>query len=89
MPGARRSTLMGSGWQVEWEHRFTPQLPVFLCSKRDEMEILLTEHTGDCPVGGLVHLDVPDRRCVGMPSSRSRGFQSRSRPTRACRGCAT
>jgi Glyoxalase superfamily protein len=45
---------------VEWEPRFTPQLPVFLCSKRDEMEILLTAHTGDCPVGGLVHLDVPD-----------------------------
>jgi hypothetical protein len=33
---------------------------VFLCSKRDEMEILLTEHAGDCPVGGLVHLEVPD-----------------------------
>jgi hypothetical protein len=24
------------------------------------MEILLTEHAGDCPVGGLVHLDVPN-----------------------------
>jgi Glyoxalase superfamily protein len=50
----------GLGFQGEWEHRFTPQLPVLLCSKRDEMEILLTEHTGDCPVGGLVHLDVPN-----------------------------
>jgi len=50
----------GLGFHVEWEHRFTPQLPVLLCSKRNEMEILLTEHTGDGPVGGLVHLDVPD-----------------------------
>jgi Glyoxalase superfamily protein len=46
--------------QVVWEHRCTPQLPVLLCSKRDEMGILLTANTGDCPVGGLVHLDVPD-----------------------------
>jgi catechol 2,3-dioxygenase-like lactoylglutathione lyase family enzyme len=50
----------GLGFKVEWEHRFEPQFPVFLSIKRDEMEIFLTEHAGDCPVGGLVHLYVPD-----------------------------
>jgi catechol 2,3-dioxygenase-like lactoylglutathione lyase family enzyme len=27
---------------------------------RDGMEIFLSEHTGDCQVGGLVHFDVPN-----------------------------
>jgi len=50
----------GLGFRVEWEHRFEPHFPVFMSIRRDGMEIFLSEHTGDCQVGGLVHFYVPD-----------------------------
>src|SRR5262245_29294468 len=50
----------GLGFTVQWEHRFKPHFPVFASIERDAMEIFLTEHTGDCPVGGLVHFYVAD-----------------------------
>ena len=46
------------GFTVDWEHRFKPGLPVFMQVSRDGLAFFLTEHTGDCPVGGLVHLYV-------------------------------
>lgn len=45
----------GLGFEVEWEHRFEPQLPVFVRMSRDGMAIFLSQHAGDCQVGGLVH----------------------------------
>ena len=50
----------GLGFQIDWEHRFKPHFPVFMQVSRDEMAFFLTEHTGDCPVGGLIQLYVPD-----------------------------
>ena len=50
----------GLGFTVEWEHRFEPHFPVFMSIVRDGMQIYLTEHTGDCQVGGLVHFSVSD-----------------------------
>lgn len=50
----------GMGFQIDWEHRFEPHFPVFAQVTKDEMTIYLTEHTGDCKVGGLVHLFVPN-----------------------------
>jgi uncharacterized glyoxalase superfamily protein PhnB len=46
--------------RIEWEHRFKPSLPVFMQISRDGMALFLTEHSGDCPVGGLVHFYVAD-----------------------------
>jgi len=48
------------GFEVEWEHRFEPHLPVFMSVVRDGMRLFLSEHTGDCQVGGLVHFVIPD-----------------------------
>ncbi|MGH9673393.1 MAG: glyoxalase superfamily protein, partial [Bryobacteraceae bacterium] len=50
----------GLGFQIDWEHRFKPDFPVFMQVSRDGLAFFLTEHKGDCPVGGLVHLYVPD-----------------------------
>lgn len=50
----------GLGFQIDWEHRFEPHFPVFMQVSRDGLALFLSEHTGDCPVGGLVHLYVPD-----------------------------
>lgn len=48
------------GFKERWTHQFEPGLPIFASIVRDAMEIFLTEHTGDCQFGGLVHFYVPD-----------------------------
>lgn len=48
------------GFAVEWEHRFEPHFPVFMSVVRDGMRLFLSEHTGDCQVGGLIHFVIPD-----------------------------
>jgi catechol 2,3-dioxygenase-like lactoylglutathione lyase family enzyme len=48
------------GFQVEWEHRFQPDFPVFLRITRDGMTVFLTQHRDDCPPGALVHFYVAD-----------------------------
>lgn len=48
------------GFKVDWEHRFGPNMPVFASVSRDGMQIYLSEHTGDCQVGGLVHFLIVD-----------------------------
>lgn len=50
----------GLGFHMEWEHRFRPDFPVFMSIRRDDMRIFLTQHSGDCQVGGLVHFYVDD-----------------------------
>lgn len=50
----------GLGFQIDWEHRFEPHFPVFMQVSREGLAFFLTQHKGDCPVGGLVHLYVPD-----------------------------
>jgi catechol 2,3-dioxygenase-like lactoylglutathione lyase family enzyme len=57
---SKRFYVEGLGFHVDWEHRFEPGFPVFAQVSRDGLAFFLTEHTGDCPVGGLVHLYVPD-----------------------------
>jgi catechol 2,3-dioxygenase-like lactoylglutathione lyase family enzyme len=48
------------GFRVEWEHRFEANFPVFMAVARDGMQIYLSEHSGDCKVGGLVHFVIED-----------------------------
>ena len=48
------------GFKEQWKHQFKAGLPVFASVARDGMEVFLTEHTGDCQFGGLVHFYVPD-----------------------------
>ncbi len=50
----------GLGFEIMGEHRFAPNLPVFMTIKRDELSFYLTQHAGDCQPGGLVFLRVPD-----------------------------
>lgn len=57
---SRKFYVDGLGFTVEGEHRFEPHLPVFMTITREGMTLYLTQHTGDCPMGGLVHLFVSD-----------------------------
>ena len=50
----------GLGFQVQWEHRFAPGMPVFTEVKRDGLSLFLTEHSGDCQVGGAAYIILDD-----------------------------
>ncbi len=48
------------GFEEQWRHQFGPNFPIFASVRCDAMEIFLTEHTGDCAFGALVHFYVHD-----------------------------
>lgn len=50
----------GLGFRVQWEHRFEPGLPVFAEVSRDGLSLFLTEHAGDCQVGGAAYIVIDD-----------------------------
>lgn len=50
----------GLGFSVDWEYRHEPGFPVFAQLTREGQSICLTEHAGDCQVGGAVYFVVPD-----------------------------
>lgn len=50
----------GLGFIVDWEHRFEPGFPVFAQLTRDGLSLYLTEHSGDCQVGGAAYFVVDD-----------------------------
>jgi uncharacterized glyoxalase superfamily protein PhnB len=50
----------GLGFSIDWEHQFEPGFPLFVQLTRNGQTIFLTEHTGDCQVGGAVYFVVPN-----------------------------
>ena len=44
----------------EWEHRFEPGFPAFVCVARGEVRLFLSEHRGDARRGTLLQLYVTD-----------------------------
>jgi uncharacterized glyoxalase superfamily protein PhnB len=52
--------VAGLGFTVDWEHRFEPGFPVFAKLTRDGLSLFLTEHAGDCAVGGAAYFVVED-----------------------------
>lgn len=51
---------LGLGFTIDWEYRHEPGFPVFAQLTREGQSIFLTEHAGDCQVGGAIHFSVPD-----------------------------
>jgi catechol 2,3-dioxygenase-like lactoylglutathione lyase family enzyme len=56
----REFYVNGLGLTVDWEHRFEPGFPVFAQLTRDGLSLFLTEHAGDCQVGGAAYIVVDD-----------------------------
>ena len=48
------------GFSVVSEHRFAPELPLYLFLERNDIQLHLSEHTGDAPPGTLVYFWVDD-----------------------------
>lgn len=51
---ARAFYLDYLGFAVEWEHRFEPGMPLYLCVRRGETVLHLSEHHGDGTPGTVV-----------------------------------
>jgi uncharacterized glyoxalase superfamily protein PhnB len=56
----RRFYVDGLGFEVDWEHRFEENFPVFAQLTRNGLSLFLTEHAGDCQVGGAAYFVVDD-----------------------------
>ena len=48
------------GFRVDWEHRFEPDLPLYLQVSRDGCVLHLSEHHGDCCPGAAMRIEVDD-----------------------------
>ena len=57
---SKRFYVDGLGFHVDWEHQFEPGFPVFTQLTRNGLSFFLTEHTGDCQVGGAAYFVVDD-----------------------------
>jgi catechol 2,3-dioxygenase-like lactoylglutathione lyase family enzyme len=57
---ASKSFYERLGFEEQWTRQFEPVFPVFASIAREELQVFLTEHTGDCAFGALVHFFVPD-----------------------------
>lgn len=63
----------GLGFQVDWQHQFEPGFPVFAQLTRDGLSLFLTEHAGDCQVGGAAYFVVDDVDVLCREISRDAG----------------
>ena len=48
------------GFQVDWEHRFEPDMPLYMQISRDAIIIHLSEHHGDCTPGAALRVETDD-----------------------------
>jgi len=48
------------GMKVDWEHRFEPELPIYLQVSKDNLVFHLSEHSGDCTPGSKVFVNTSE-----------------------------
>lgn len=48
------------GFKVDWEHRFEPDLPLYMQVSRGTAILHISEHHGDCTPGGAVRIWIDD-----------------------------
>ena len=53
---AREFYIGWLGFTIEWEHRFEASMPLYMCIKKDDIQIHLSEHYGDATPGSKVFI---------------------------------
>jgi catechol 2,3-dioxygenase-like lactoylglutathione lyase family enzyme len=48
------------GFEVDWEHRFAPQMPLYMQISQGQCLLHLSEHHGDGTPGTRIRIEVPD-----------------------------
>jgi catechol 2,3-dioxygenase-like lactoylglutathione lyase family enzyme len=59
---AREFYIGWLGFVVDWEHRFEPELPLYMQISRDGIALHISEHHGDATPGSHVRVDVKGLR---------------------------
>lgn len=57
---ARDFYLRYLGFEVLFEHRFEPALPLYMGIRRDDCVLHLSEHHGDATPGSAIRIDLAD-----------------------------
>ncbi len=57
---AREFYIEYLSFNVDWEHRFEPKLPLYMSVTRGGCTLHLTEHHGDCCPGAALRIPVDD-----------------------------
>ena len=70
------------GFNVDWEHRFEPDLPLYMQVSQGDCVLHLTEHFGDCSPGA--HLRIPTTDLTAYCAALNAKQYKNSRP-----GCET
>lgn len=55
---AREFYLAYLGFAVDWEHRFEPELPLYMQVTRGGLTLHLSEHHGDCTPGARIFVEM-------------------------------
>lgn len=48
------------GMNLDWQHRFEADFPIYMQVSKDNLVFHLSEHSGDCTPGGKVFVNVND-----------------------------
>lgn len=48
------------GFHIDWEHRFEPDLPLYMQVSREGCVLHISEHHGDCNPGAAMRIQVDD-----------------------------
>ena len=48
------------GFKIDWEHRFEPQLPLYMHVSKGGCVLHLSEHHGDCSPGAAMRIETTD-----------------------------
>ncbi|SFB14172.1 hypothetical protein SAMN05216312_10414 [Cohnella sp. OV330] len=46
------------GFSLDWEHRFEPDMPLYMQISKDGVQIHLSEHHGDCCPGAAIRINM-------------------------------
>lgn len=55
---AREFYIGWLGFTVDWEHRFEPELPLYMQISRDGLVLHISEHHGDATPGSHIRVEV-------------------------------
>ena len=50
------------GFSVDWEHRFEPELPLYMQVSRDGLVLHISEHHGDATPGSHIRVEIKGLR---------------------------
>jgi glyoxalase superfamily protein len=78
---AREFYLDFLGFQVDWEHRFEPGLPLYMQVSKDGCVLHLSEHHGDCSPGAAMRIETSDHAELTSKQYKYHARQKRSCPT--------